>query len=396
MNQIRDGVRSTSANKEQYAQNDLNESIGIFNENIEKSILEIQKTYKTLNHKITPNMPVAFLEPHLTSRFKLFGKVIVPIRKFGARLFTKWYADTFINQQKHLNNILWNGINDVIKILNEQNKLIANLTNTKSENLTKLKELNKINEEISQEVIELNKQNTEYYSQIQSLEERQEEIGDIEQNVITRVTDIEKEVYAERGIVFNYSSFAERFSAHADVVKEIFSQYIKYFNDCNLVLDVGCGKGYFLELLKENNIKGVGVDSDPELVAICNNKGLKAYSEDAFKYIEALEDDSLEGIFMGHIIEHFSIPLRIKLLNLLYRKLKPNGKLIIETPNTTSPFVMHNLYYLDPTHERPLFPEALKHIALETGFSVVNSYLSSPIKEVNLNEFYNHSLILSK
>jgi 2-polyprenyl-3-methyl-5-hydroxy-6-metoxy-1,4-benzoquinol methylase len=380
MNQIRNGVRETSTNSEivryESAESTISEITS--DQEVNQILNKIQTTLKKLKHKITPNMPVAFLEPHLTSRYKILGKVIVPIRKFGARLFTKWYADSFSHQQRHFNKILWNSLNDVLEVINEQNTLILKLTKQNEEYLSRIDKLTKCNDEFL------------------SLKERFENIDDYQKELNTNFLEIDGKINKGNILEFNYSKFAERFSAKSEDVKRIYFQYIKYFKDSSHVLDVGCGKGYFLELLQENNIPGMGIDSDAELVLICNKKGLKAYTAEAVSYVEKLDDNSMDGIFMGHVIEHLPTSLKIKLLKLIYRKLKDKGTFIIETPNTTSPYVMHNLYYLDPTHEKPMFPEALKHIAIETGFVVVDSYLSSPIEQTNSTEYYNHSLILSK
>ncbi|WP_169083615.1 class I SAM-dependent methyltransferase [Paenibacillus sp. PL91] len=360
MNQIRNGVRKNDNNptssKEVF---DTNTDFGhIYNtDQSSKEIMNnISNNFKRLNHRVTPNIPVAFLEPHLVSRYKWLGKIIIPLRKIGTRLFTKWYADVFVNQQKHLNHDIWFGINASLEIINDQQKLIYNLQKqTYDQNL----EIQELNEKFELFEIEFKK---------------------------TKTLD------------FDYSKFAEKFSADSKTVQDIYSQYIQYFADCEDVLDIGCGKGYFLELLKENGINGFGIDSDAELINICSLKGLRAETNDAINYLNKAEDNSLSGIFMGHVIEHLPVNMKIEFLNLCLTKLKNNGVLVLETPNASSVYVMHNLYYLDPTHEKPLLPEALKHLAVVTGFSVVNSYLSGPIDEniVSPIQYYNYSLVLKK
>jgi 2-polyprenyl-3-methyl-5-hydroxy-6-metoxy-1,4-benzoquinol methylase len=351
MNQIRNGVRVNNSISEikpfeyvedtEHGDKEINEIMNRMSTNI-----------KRLNHRITPNMPVAFIQPHLVSRFRFIGKILVPIRRLGTRLFTKWYVDTFSNQQKHLNHDIWFGINASIEIINDQNKIISHLI---KENYERLSE----NEDLNGKIRDLIKNDT---------------------------------------LDFDYSKFAERFAADPNEVKRIYAQYIQHFKDCNNVLDIGCGKGYFLELLNENNITAIGIDSDADLIETCKVKGLTAYKDDAIHYLENSADNSLDGIFMGHVIEHLPLNIKIKFLELCLAKLVTNGVLILETPNTTSSYVMHNLYYLDPTHEKPLFPEALKHICEVTGFSVVNSYLSELINEDSQapNHYYNYSLILIK
>jgi len=360
MNQIRNGVRINN-NSTSYLIEDSDTNIDfdhIYNtdESTKEIINNISANLKRLNHRVTPNMPVAFLDPHLVSRYKWLGKIIIPLRKIGTRLFTKWYADVFVNQQKHLNHDIWFGINASLEVIRDQQKLIHNLQ----------------------------KQSSDYKNEIKDL------------NI--KLERIEVEIEKTKMLDFDYSKFAEKFSADSQTVKNIYSQYIQYFTGCESVLDIGCGKGYFLELLKDNGINGVGIDSDPELINICSLKGFRAETNDAINYLKNVDDNSVSGIFMGHVIEHLPVNLKIEFLQLCLTKLKNKGILILETPNVSSVYVMHNLYYLDPTHEKPLLPEALKHLTAVTGFSIVNSYLSGPIDEsiVSPTEYYNYSLVLKK
>ncbi|GJM83632.1 hypothetical protein HMSSN139_61280 [Paenibacillus sp. HMSSN-139] len=120
----------------------------------------------------------------------------------------------------------------------------------------------------------------------------------------------------------NILLFPNVFSAPGDVVKQIFTQYLKYINPDHTVLDIGCGQGYFLELLKENSLKGIGVDSDPRLVSVCIEKGLEAYAEDGHSYLKKQNDESIDSIFVAHVIEHLTLSEKIEFINLCYKKVK--------------------------------------------------------------------------
>lgn len=381
MHQIRNGVRDGELTDTVFNQiaaiEENTEIINMDDQQTSEIKSKINANLKRLKHRVTPNMPVAFLDPHLVSRYKLLGKILVPFRKFGARLFTKWYADVFINQQKHLNNDIWFGINTSLEVINDQQQLIMSLNEKlKSQQQVILK----MEEQFIEKSEQIDQRSNELIESIQYLEEFKEEFSKAQK------------------MDFNYSKFAEKFSASSEQVKNIYSQYIHHFTHCDTVLDIGCGKGYFLEMLRDNGIKGIGIDSDEQLISICISKGLNAETNDVMNHLRNAEDNSIGGIFMGHVIEHLPVGLKIEFLKLCLAKLKSQGILIIETPNTSSPYVMHNLYYLDPTHEKPLLPEALKHLAIVTGFSVVNSYLSGSIEEsiVTPIQYYNYSLILSK
>ncbi|MFC3750516.1 class I SAM-dependent methyltransferase [Paenibacillus sp. GCM10012306] len=368
MHQIRSGVRKqeiTTADIMGKNEGDLTSVIHM-DSDLQQDLQVLSAKISRLVHRITPNMPVAFMEPRLVSRYKFLDKFITPLRRFGNRLFVKWYVDTVSNQQKYLNNDVWFGLNNSIEVISEQNKLITRLA-----------------------------------ERISILEKEQSNLQAAQDN---HTNDYRKFVdqFNQKYTIgnFHYSDFAKRFMASGKDVKRIFSQYIQFFKPTDTVIDIGCGKGYFLELLRENNLKGIGVDTDPKLIDECTEKNLEAYVVEGSEYLLKQRDLSLDAVFFAHVIEHLTVPQKISFLDLCFKKLKKGGVLIIETPNATSGFVMNNLYYLDPTHEKPLFPEALKHLAEMAGFKVVNSYLSEeiilPNGRTEYTEYYNYSLILEK
>lgn len=132
--------------------------------------------------------------------------------------------------------------------------------------------------------------------------------------------------------------------------------YLKYFKDCKKVLDLACGKGIFLELLKEKGIKGIGVDNDKSICEHVRKKGLKIIQKDIVKYLEET-NEKYDGIMLSHIIEHFTIEQANNLMKLCYKVLKPEGTLVIVTPNSES-ITAHLYFYKDPTHVR-FYPHEL-------------------------------------
>jgi hypothetical protein len=155
MNQIRDGVRS------QKKVNNLADSLPqlhdfqLADEDLNRVMTGVSLNLNRLKHRVTPNMPVAFVEPYLVSRYKLLGKFIVPIRKLGARLFTKWYTDFFSSQQKHLNNDIWFGLNASIEIIDQQNKLIHYLAQKNEDLITRLNQQDEDMESLKMQIREM-------------------------------------------------------------------------------------------------------------------------------------------------------------------------------------------------------------------------------------------------
>jgi len=126
------------------------------------------------------------------------------------------------------------------------------------------------------------------------------------------------------------------------------------------VLDLGCGRGESLALLRDQGIPGRGVDSSARMVALCRERGLDATEGDLFGTLAGLEEGSLGGVVSFHVIEHLPAGSLDRLVRLAYRALKPGGILILETPSPLSLIVAARNFWLDPTHVRPVHPESLK------------------------------------
>lgn len=166
----------------------------------------------------------------------------------------------------------------------------------------------------------------------------------------------------------DYLDFNARFTALGSVVRKTYRQYLPLFEGRGSVLDAGCGQGHFLELLQELDVDGYGVDIDEEMVELCRLKGLRAQVGDVVAHLSDLPDESLGGIFSGHLIEHLDPPALRRFLTLAHRALCPGGILVCETPNTRSLFVLANTFYRDPTHKQPVHPETYQFMAQAEGF----------------------------
>jgi len=134
--------------------------------------------------------------------------------------------------------------------------------------------------------------------------------------------------------------------------------YLSYFKDVpGTVLEIGCGRGVFLGLLKDAGIDAYGIDSSEQTVRYCRKKGLHALHGDAFNHLASLSRNSLGGIFCGHVIEHLEPTYAVRLIKESYRVLKRGGRLIIITPNPKDLRTTER-FWLDITHVR-LYPEKL-------------------------------------
>lgn len=181
---------------------------------------------------------------------------------------------------------------------------------------------------------------------------------------------------------FDYARFAERFRGDAAYVRDGQKFYLPYFHGRARVLDLGCGRGEFLELMKENGIPARGVDCDAESVALCRQKQLDVEQADLFSFLAGLPADSLDGIFSAQVVEHLP-PGRVpELVTLAAQKLEPGGVLAIETPNPECLAIFATNFYLDPTHVRPV-PAALLHFLFEeNGLGSIEVRQLAPAAEV--------------
>ena len=176
----------------------------------------------------------------------------------------------------------------------------------------------------------------------------------------------------------DYFAFESRMRGSTDTIRERQLPYVEDFRDAAPVLDLGCGRGEFLVLLREAGVEARGVDVDPDMVAYAHGEGLEVAEGDAVAYLQGLEDGSLGGIFAAQLVEHLPPPRLVRLLELAAVKLRPAGLLVAETINPLSPLALHS-YYADLTHAQPLVPETLELLARQAGFATIDlRYLNPP------------------
>jgi O-antigen chain-terminating methyltransferase len=176
----------------------------------------------------------------------------------------------------------------------------------------------------------------------------------------------------------DYAAFAERFRGSAEYVREKQRFYIPHFAGCRAVLDIGCGRGEFLELMREAGIPARGIDLDAESVAQCRSKGLEAEAADLFAYLGRLPEASLDGVFCAHVVEHLPPDRLPQALQLAASRLASGGVLAIETPNPECLAIFATHFYVDPTHQRPVPPPLLVFYLEEFGMGRIEVHRLSP------------------
>jgi 2-polyprenyl-3-methyl-5-hydroxy-6-metoxy-1,4-benzoquinol methylase len=185
----------------------------------------------------------------------------------------------------------------------------------------------------------------------------------------------------EAAPTFDYARFAERFRGSEEFVKTGQRFYIPHFTGCHDVLDIGCGRGEFLELMSDAGISARGIDLSRESVAFCRSKGLKADDADLFPYLASLPDASFDGIFCAQVIEHLAPAQLPEMIRLTARALRRGGVLVIETPNPECLAIFATHFYLDPTHTRPVPHALLAFYMEENGIGQIEVHRRSPAIE---------------
>jgi O-antigen chain-terminating methyltransferase len=165
----------------------------------------------------------------------------------------------------------------------------------------------------------------------------------------------------------DYFAFESRMRGSVEAVRDRQRRYVESLRANAPVLDIGCGRGELVGLLREAGVDARGIDADADMVAYARGEELPVEQADAIAYLDGVADESLGAIFMGQVVEHLSPGTLVRLLGLAAAKLRPGGLLVAETINPLSPIALRH-YFADLTHAQPLVPETLELLAKQSGF----------------------------
>ena len=145
-------------------------------------------------------------------------------------------------------------------------------------------------------------------------------------------------------------------------------------------LDLGCGRGEWLQLMQSNGFKAKGIDLDGGMLSACREFKLDVYQGDALHYLRGVAAESLTVVSAFHLVEHISFDTLRELVEQAHRALKPGGLLILGTPKSENLMVGTSSFYLDPTHQRPLPAQLLSFVVEYAGFGRVSTLYGCPDK----------------
>ncbi len=173
---------------------------------------------------------------------------------------------------------------------------------------------------------------------------------------------------------FNYEAFESFFRGPLNEIKQRLSVYLPLANllpieSSAYALDLGCGRGEWLELLNENRIPALGIDYNPKFVEHCRTNGLTVEEADLFSFVDREHEICYSLITGFHLIEHIPPERHTSFFEAVFDMLAPGGIFILETPNPENVTVGSCNFFIDPTHLRPVPPHLLQFLAIQTGFA---------------------------
>ena len=180
---------------------------------------------------------------------------------------------------------------------------------------------------------------------------------------------------------YKYIAFENRFRGSRDDIIAAQRAYLPYFDTASDVLDLGCGRGEFLELMQEAGIVARGLDLNAEAVERCRELGLDATRGDALEHVRGLADESIGGLFSAQLVEHLDADYLTRLLAEAHRALRPGSHVVLETLNPACWTAFFSAFVRDITHRHPLHPDTLSFFLRASGFVDVEIVYRSPVPD---------------
>ena len=175
----------------------------------------------------------------------------------------------------------------------------------------------------------------------------------------------------------SYLALQDAFRGPSAEIRERLAVYLDDLVDASRsgfpVLDLGCGRGDLLQLLKDANVQAYGIDQNELSVEHGHSQGLDIRLDDIFNHLSTVKPSTIGAITAIHVVEHFDGATIVRFLGLCSRALVPGGVLILETPNPENIIVGSCNFYLDPTHIAPIPPQLLEFMVKSVGFDAVET-----------------------
>jgi 2-polyprenyl-3-methyl-5-hydroxy-6-metoxy-1,4-benzoquinol methylase len=182
---------------------------------------------------------------------------------------------------------------------------------------------------------------------------------------------------------WKYVGFENLFRGSTDEIRARLEDYAPLFEGASDVLDVGCGRGEFLEILGARGVRARGIDLNHEMVESCRARGLDVVEADALGYLRSQSDESLGGLIATQVVEHLEPPYLLALLDQAQQVLKPGSRIVLETINAACWLAFFESYLRDITHARALHPDTLRYLVTASGFVDAEVRFKAPVEPAN-------------
>jgi SAM-dependent methyltransferase len=176
-----------------------------------------------------------------------------------------------------------------------------------------------------------------------------------------------------------YVGFEDRFRGSQEDIRTRVEDYLPILGSASDVLDVGCGRGELLDLLRRHGVTARGVDSNDAMVQLCRARGLDVERDEALRFLERQPDGSLGGLAAIQVVEHFDPAYLLRVLETAHHKMRRGAPLVLETINPACWMAFFECYLRDITHRQALHPDTLRYLVQTSGFTSVDVRFRSPI-----------------
>ena len=180
--------------------------------------------------------------------------------------------------------------------------------------------------------------------------------------------------------------FQARFGGDEPVIRRQSERFLELFRGRSRVLDLGSGRGTFLELMRDSGIGAYGVDLDARMIETARSRGLDVREADALEHLRALEPASIDGLYARHLAEHVLPGELVAMLRECRRVLAPGSPVVFVTPNPRTLSVGAHTFWLDPGHVRPIPPDLFRFYLEVEGFEDVDLVTFEPSEGERLRE----------
>jgi SAM-dependent methyltransferase len=187
---------------------------------------------------------------------------------------------------------------------------------------------------------------------------------------------------ADADLPIDYLAYNERVGGGIAHERALYAEFVPLFAGApGLVADLGCGRGPFLDLLRDAGIAHVGVDRSGPMADHARGRGHRVVQADALAFLASVEDGALGGVFAAHLIEHLPRAGLVRLVGECRRALAPGASAVFISPDPRSLFVLSDTFYKDLTHVAPVHPAALAFLVEQAGFAAHELRTLSPVPE---------------